>query len=217
MNKYFVDTNEDERRLSFLPEDKRSQLLALRDKIEGMRENVLEAANGNPSAADLEALRKIEEQRRAELGKLLSGSELAEFELRMSGTADQLRAELIGFNPSESEFRAIFEMQQAIEEKFAFADANDESVQQQKLAAQKDIQEEIRRQLGDARYADYEKKSRREPGPDGDDARRAQNENYFLHRAGDGKGISVFDQRDGFAGRSDRGVVSAPVGSGEGV
>ena len=157
MNKYFVDTNEDERRLNFLPEDKRSQLLALRDKIEGMRERVLEAANGNPSAADLEALQKIEEQRKAELGKLLSGSELAEFELRMSGTADQLRADLIGFNPSESEFREIFELQKAVEEKFAFANASDEAVQKEKAAAQKEIQEEIKRQLGDARYADYVK------------------------------------------------------------
>ncbi|MEO5804263.1 MAG: hypothetical protein ABIR24_12110 [Verrucomicrobiota bacterium] len=157
MNKYFVDTNEDERRLNFLPEEKRSQLLALREKIEGLRERVLEGAKGNPSATDLEALQKVEEQRKAELGKLLSGSELAEFELRMSGTADQLRADLIGFNPSESEFREIFELQRAVEEKFAYANANDEAAQKEKAVARKEVDEEIKRQLGDARYADYEK------------------------------------------------------------
>ena len=157
MNKYFVDSNEDERRLNFLPEEKRNQLLALRDKIEGLQEHILEAANGNLSAADLEALQKIEEQRKAELGELLSGSELAEFELRMSGTADQLRADLIGFNPSESEFREIFELQRAVKEKFAYANANDEAVQKEKVAAQKEVEEVIKRQLGDARYADYEK------------------------------------------------------------
>lgn len=157
MNKYFVDTNEDERRLSFLPEEKRNQLLTLRDQIEGMRERILDKANGNPTPADLDALRKIEEQRKAELGKILSGSELAEFELRTSDTANQLRANLIGFNPSESEFREIFEMQKAVEEKFAFANANNESVQQQKAAAEKEIQDTLKRQLGDARYAEYQR------------------------------------------------------------
>ena len=157
INKYFVDTNEDERRLSFLPGDKRNQLLVLRDKIEGLRERVLENANGNPSAADLEALRQIEEQRKAELGKLLSGSELAEFELRVSETADQLRADLIGFNPSESEFRQIFELQRAVKEQFEFADTGKEAVQKEKAEAQKAVQEEIKRQLGEARYADYER------------------------------------------------------------
>jgi hypothetical protein len=157
MNKYFVDTNEDERRLSFLPEEKRNQLLALRDQIEGMRERILDKANGNPTSADLEALRKIDEQRKTELGKILSGSELAEFELRTSDTANQLRANLIGFNPSESEFREIFEMQKAVEEKFAFVNPNDETVQQQKAAAEKEIQDTLKRQLGGTRYAEYER------------------------------------------------------------
>lgn len=155
MNKYFVDTNEDERRLSFLPEEKRNQLLALRDQIEGMRERVLEAANGNPSEADLKQMRKIEEQRIAELGKILSRSELAEFELRTSPTADRLRADLIGFNPSESEFREIFEMQKAVEERFAFAGSNDATAQQLKAAAELEIQKNLKQQLGEARYAEY--------------------------------------------------------------
>ena len=133
MNKYFVDTNEDERRLDFLPEDKRSQLLALRDEIEGMRERVLENANVHLSAAETEDLRKIEAQRKARLEKILSGAELAEFELRTSSTANQLREELIGFNPSESEFREIFTMQNAIEEKFAFASSDEKAAAQQEL------------------------------------------------------------------------------------
>ncbi len=146
INKYFVETNEDERRLSFLPQEKREQLLALRDQIEGMRERVLEEANGKPSAADLEALQKIEAHRKAELGKLLSGAELAEFELRTSPTSDKLRAELIGFNPSESEFRQIFELQKTVE------DATGE-----KNEAQKAVQEELKRQWGDARFAEYQR------------------------------------------------------------
>jgi hypothetical protein len=157
LNKYFVDTNDDERRLSFLPADKRGQLAALRDKYDALREKILETANGNPSAADLEALKKIDEQRKAELATLLNETEHAQVELAMSPTADRLRAELIGFNPNETEFRTIYELQSALDEEFAFANTNDESVLRRKLTLEKDIQDELRRRLGDARYAEYQR------------------------------------------------------------
>lgn len=157
INKYFVDTNEDERRLNFLPEEKRARLLALRDEIEGAKERILQAAGEKLSTADQEALQKIEAQRTAALENLLSAPELAEFELRTSATADELRAKLIGFNPTEAEFRQIFEMQKAVGEKFATTDGATETSAREKAAAQKQIDEEIRRQLGEARYADYQR------------------------------------------------------------
>ena len=151
MNKYFVDANEEGRRLSFLPEEKRIRLLALRDEIEGMKERILDAANGRLSADDQSALRKIETLRQTELGKLLSESELAEFELRMSPTADKLRADLIGFNPSETEFRQVFELKRAIEDKYAFAGPVDVT------AAENELRDELKRRLGSVRYAEYER------------------------------------------------------------
>lgn len=157
MNKYFVDSNEDERRLDFLSENKRDEVLALRDRIEGMRERILDRANGNPSPADWAELRKIDDEREAELKKILTGSELAEFELRTSDTANELRADLIGFNPSETEFREIFELQKVVDEKFAYADPNDETIQRQKAEAEADVQETLKRQWGDARYAEYQR------------------------------------------------------------
>ena len=117
-----------------------------------MKERVLEAANGKLSAADLESLQKIETQRKSELEKLLSGSELAEFELRTSETADRLRANLIGFNPTESEFRDIFEMQRAVDADLAFTKSSEE-----KAARQNEVQEQIKQRLGAERYAEYER------------------------------------------------------------
>ena len=155
VNKYFVDSNEEGRRLSFLPEDKRTQLLALRDEIEGMRERILDAGNGQISETVQSALQKIETQRKAELGKILSGPDLAEFELRMSPTADKLRADLIGFNPSETEFRRIFELQAAIDEEFAEGSPAEDT--SEKAAVKRVVEEELKRQLGDARYAEYER------------------------------------------------------------
>jgi hypothetical protein len=157
INKYFVDTNEEDRRLSFLNDDKKNAVLALRDQFEGMKERVLDEANGNLSATDTEALRKIEQQRNQELAKILSGSELAEFELRMSPVADQLRDQLIGFNPSEAEFRQIFELEKSVDEKFSFTKPNDENALREKAAAQEDVQTELKRELGETRYAEYQR------------------------------------------------------------
>lgn len=155
INKYFVDTNDDERRLNFLSEDKRAEILALRDESEAMKERIVEAANGKLSAADIAALKQIEAQRQSQLEGLLSASELAEFELRTSPVADELRARLVGFNPTEAEFRQIFEMEKAVSEKFGYLDEKDATVASDKAAAEKAIDDEIKRQWGDARYAEF--------------------------------------------------------------
>ena len=51
LNKYFVDSEEDNRRLVFLTEDKRAQVLALRDQYEGARERVLYPGTGRRPVA----------------------------------------------------------------------------------------------------------------------------------------------------------------------
>ena len=61
INKYFVDTDEDNRRLAFLSDDKRSRLMALRDQFEGQRERVTYDLQGGRafSRGQIEKLRKI--------------------------------------------------------------------------------------------------------------------------------------------------------------
>jgi len=74
INKYFVDNREDERRLSFVSEEKRRQLLALREELEGLKEHFLDQAqSGQPM--DLNGLKKIEEHRKErERDERLGGS-----------------------------------------------------------------------------------------------------------------------------------------------
>jgi hypothetical protein len=108
------------------------------------------------SPEDIAALKKVEDQHNAELGKILSDSELAEFQLRTSPTADKLRADLIGFNPSEAEFRRIFELENSVAEKFEFADTNDESVAREKAIEEAAVQSQLKQEWGDARYAEYQ-------------------------------------------------------------
>jgi len=54
----------------------------------------------------------------------------------MSPTADRLRTELVGFSPSEDEFKALFNREKAIDEAYAYEDPNDPAVQAAKAADQ---------------------------------------------------------------------------------
>ncbi len=144
LNRYFVETFEDDRRLSFVDESRRARLLALRDENEGRREAILEqAGDGALSDADREALRQIDEQHRESLARLLSPDELEEYELRTSDTANRLRSELIGFNPTEEEFRLVYSLKRALE--------NSPSTETSQL------EEELRHRLGDARFGEYQR------------------------------------------------------------
>ncbi len=156
MNKYFVDTDDDNRKLSFLSQEKRSSVLALRDEIEGMREKVTDnAPGGKLSAEDIAKLKKIEEYRLSKLGQLLTGPEFDQLELSTSDTAERLRKELVGFNPTEDEFRELYRLQREHDQKYAFVDStNDEALREKEEDAQK-VEEEILARLDANRAQDY--------------------------------------------------------------
>ena len=171
INKYFVDNREDERRLSFVSEEKRRQLLALREELEGLKEHLLDQAQaGQPM--DLNGLKKIEEHRKEALSRILTPEEREEFELRTSDTAERLRTELVGFNPTEQEFREIYQLWQAHDEKFAFVSAADASAAKAKEQDRQRIEQDIKSMLDPQRGVDYD---------------RAHNPDYQL--------LSVFSER----------------------
>jgi hypothetical protein len=154
MNKYFVDTDEDNRRLAFLSDDKRSRLMALRDQFEGERDRVTYyLQEGALSPGDKEKLRKIDEEQDAALSALLSPQEKEEYQLSMSPTADHLRNKLIGFNPTEDEFRDLFRRQQAIDAAYAYEDMSDPNVRAAKAAEEQSMMGDVKAQLNPERAA----------------------------------------------------------------
>src|SRR5439155_24713829 len=70
--------------------------------------------------------------------------------------ADALRKTLIGFNPTESEFREIYQRQKAIDAAFAYQDLSDPTVRASKAAAEKQMEDELFSALGQGRMADYQ-------------------------------------------------------------
>lgn len=153
INKYFVDTDEDNRRLSFLSDDKRSQVLALRDKFEGERELVTYGLNGPLSPGDIDKLKQIDQEQEEALSGLLSQDEKDEYELSMSSTAEQLRQQLIGFNPTEAEFREIYQRQKALDDEYAYEDTNDPTVVAAKAADEDNMMNDIKSQMSPDRAA----------------------------------------------------------------
>jgi hypothetical protein len=147
VNKYFVDADEDNSRLAFLPEEKRDQALALREKFEGERERA------QLLHADADAMRKIDEEQDAAFGELLTSEEKEQYELSMSPTADSLRQQLVGFNPTEQEFKDLFGRQKAIDEAYAYQDPNDDAVRAAKAADEQAAMDAFKGELAPDRVA----------------------------------------------------------------
>jgi hypothetical protein len=158
MKKYFVDSDEDNRRLSFLSGDKRERLLALRDQFEGKRESVTyNLTNGPATPGDIDRLREIDKEQEEALSGLLSPEEKEEYQLSMSPTADHLRKELIGFNPTETEFRDLFRRQQAIDSAYAYEDMSDPTVRAAKAADEQSMMSDVKAGLGPERATALDK------------------------------------------------------------
>ena len=144
VNKYFVDADDDNRRLAFLSGDQRGAALALRDQFEGRREQVMsQAPDGKPTASQIETLRQIDREQEAALAGAMTPEQKYELDLTSSPTADRMRRELIGFDPTEAEFKEIFAREQALDAAYAYEDTNDEDVRAAKADDEQKMTEDI--------------------------------------------------------------------------
>ena len=121
MRKYALDLEADkqERAWAFLPSEKQSQVKELQDKFKEAMTALSEEAERGGNSETKKKLAELKGQYRAELSQILTPAELEEFELRSSPTANKLRKELAGFEPTEQEFRALVKVRQAFEEQMA--------------------------------------------------------------------------------------------------
>ncbi len=150
----------DARAYDFLPEEKRTQLLAIEEKYRGQQEGLYSQVGGLLLPEDHAEWQRLEQQKQQELAALLSADEMHEYELRFSPTSEALRTGLDGFEPSEEEFRRIFSLQQVYDEEFAKGletvdAASPEAHALAEAAAQRALNEELRKTLGEERYSSY--------------------------------------------------------------
>ena len=149
-----------ERRMKFLPDERRTQLrelLSRYDDLEGRVQGDTAGGFTALSAPQRAHLRILREQREEEVAKLLSPDEKKQFDLWLSPTANEVRHGLYGMNASEPEFQAIYDARREFDEKWGGRDPDllDAETRERMEAARGDMEGEIELKLGPERYAQY--------------------------------------------------------------
>src|SRR5258707_54955 len=158
--RYWNAEDDQERTYGFLNQEKRQRVVEMQSKYDELEQEVYAASKGVMLDEDQEKLKRIQKQKEAELATLLSPEELEEYELRNSATANGMRSQLTGFQPTEEEFRKVFRLQKAFDNEFNQAfDSTDQNQLETKAKAQQDAQEalnaEVKKSLGETRYNEW--------------------------------------------------------------
>ncbi|MFM2294258.1 MAG: hypothetical protein RLZZ350_671 [Verrucomicrobiota bacterium] len=140
--------------LDFLPADKQTKVMELMQQYQAkMMKQMGDSGDG------MKDMQKVQKDMEAEMAKILSPSEMEDYQLRLSQTAMVMRMQLDGFSPNEQEFRDMFKLQKNFDDQYSMFSMGDEDDKTRKAreAAQKDLDTQLKATLGDARYADYER------------------------------------------------------------
>jgi hypothetical protein len=151
-----------ERRLSFLPEERRSEVRTLLEKYDELEEQVLakEWDEGEAlSGPDRAELRRLRQQEQAELAALLNPAERDQYELWMSDTANAVRRATYGMDISQEEFLLIFSARKSFDQQWASRDPAlmDDATGQRMQLARLQLETDLERQLGPERFAEYKR------------------------------------------------------------
>jgi hypothetical protein len=150
----------DDATLSFLPPAKRE---ALRRIVQDYDEMIAKfSSDGIQLPSDREKLDLLRAERDRDIAALLTPAERAQYEMRTSALAAQVRARYGDAIGSEAEFKTIYELQKAFDERFpreAFTGRISPELMQQRAEAERQLQQEIRAALGEQRYAELRRTS----------------------------------------------------------
>jgi hypothetical protein len=151
----FGGINPFETMLDFLPASKQNDVMDIYMKFQAKQAKMF--SGGQPDAEDLKAMQKMKKDMDAEMAGILSPKEYEDFQLRMSDTAMTMRFSLASFDPNEQEFRDVFKIKKQFDDQFSVYGMNssDKAEQAKYQAAQRDMNDQLKTLLGDARYAEY--------------------------------------------------------------
>lgn len=147
-------------RYSFLPEEKRKNVQTVEQDYQDLIQEVQQDMNGFALPSDQEKIRFLMEEKKRDIAALLTPEELANYDLRMSRTAQQLRWKMTKFDATEDEYRKIFAAQKAFDDTQnldAWGNQLDRGPDswKKRQEGEKLVSEQIKASLGAERYADY--------------------------------------------------------------
>jgi hypothetical protein len=140
--------------LAFLPAEKRDALRRITQDYDEMMARF--SAGGLQLASDREKLRLLRAERDRDIAALLTPEERLAYEMRTSPTAAAVRARYGDGIETEDDYRKIYALQKAFDEKFpadAMAGRVAPEAMRERGEAQRQLQDEIRAALGDEKYA----------------------------------------------------------------
>lgn len=147
--------DEDDFRLGFLTAEKQEAIKTLQTKYREM-ERALMAEGGFRNPENRAKMAALRAQREAELAQVLGPQDFEEYQLRNSNTARNMRENLASFQPTEDEFRQIFQMRKNFDDQFGFTrDGGDQAMREKRQAGQAQLDEQIRATLGEERFREY--------------------------------------------------------------
>ena len=151
-----------ERRLSFLPEERRTQVREALEKYDEAERKIQErdgVETGTLTASERSKLRILRQQREEEIQTLISPEEKSQYDVWLSPTANEVRHSFYGMNASEQEFQAVHQARKAFEDVWGSRDPDllDAATRQRMEAARGDMEGQIEQGLGAERYAEYKR------------------------------------------------------------
>ncbi|MEO6035379.1 MAG: hypothetical protein ABIQ35_09000 [Verrucomicrobiota bacterium] len=145
----------DDLRYGFLAPEMQEKTKALRQKYREMERSLF--ADGGMTPENRGKFMALRAESETEMAKLLGPADFEQYQLRNSFTARNMRDNLSGFQPSEEEFKQIFQTRKAFDDQYAFnRDGGDSANAQERKAAQQKMDEQLKSVLGDARFRDYQ-------------------------------------------------------------
>ena len=149
------------RQYGSLPDAKLDQLDGIQSDYDEIAAEVRSKAGGLLLPEEREALELLERERRKDIASVLTPTELEQFDLLNSPEARALRNRLVGFAPTEQEFRKVFLLQREFDEKFARPNSGglDAAKRSESLVAEQELETRLRAALGDMRFAEYRRQN----------------------------------------------------------
>lgn len=145
---------ESSEQLAFLSPEKRDALRRIAQDYDEMMAKF--SAGGIQLPSDRERLKLLRAERDRDIAALLTPAELADYELRTSTSANTLRLRYGAAIETEEDFRQLYALQKAFDEKFpldATTGRLSPDALRQRAEAARQLQDDIRAALGDDKFA----------------------------------------------------------------
>lgn len=143
------------RRHGNFPRETLARLQAIQRDYVDLREAVHAEAKGALLAEDRQRLALLEQEERADIARLLTPEELAEFDRHASPTASDLRWQLRTFDLTEAEYLAVYEIRREFDARYGVPRNLTPAQRDARRAAEPELNAAIAGALGPARHREF--------------------------------------------------------------